>query len=334
LQSGDGATTNGASAEDIDVDAIRARCSEEVPVSAFYAALAERGLQYGPNFQAIQNVWRRDGEALGRIRLSEEQAVEAALYQAHPVLLDACLQVLGASVPVESELATGRGVYVPVGLQQICLHRPLPTQLWSHAQLGTTADADDTSGGPDSVVGDVRLYNEAGLLVAEVRGFRLQRLGGAVEAAMQAASQNQVTDAAKSERTAQAERAAAAPPAQESLRATNGVPANGKPAKQSATRQTVLAARPAERQALLEEYLGQHLARAMKVPVSKLDFHKPLEEQGFDSLMAIEVKYAVESELSIEIPVRNLIEKPTVASLAGQLSVLITGSEPVAVNSD
>jgi acyl carrier protein len=63
----------------------------------------------------------------------------------------------------------------------------------------------------------------------------------------------------------------------------------------------------------------------MKIPVSKLEIHKPLEDQGFDSLMAIEVKYAVESELEVEVPVRNLIEKPTVALLATELSDLLPG---------
>jgi hypothetical protein len=40
--------------------------------------------------------------------------------------------------------------------------------------------------------------------------------------------------------------------------------------------------------------------------------------------MAVELKYRVESELAIEVPVRNLVEKPTVAQLASQLLNLMT----------
>src|SRR5205085_6744856 len=35
----------------------------------FYERMQAHGLQYGPAFQGLEQIWRRDGEALGRLRL-------------------------------------------------------------------------------------------------------------------------------------------------------------------------------------------------------------------------------------------------------------------------
>jgi acyl transferase domain-containing protein len=312
------AQTEKATAPAVDLAEIRARCNDEIPVAAYYAALYERGLEYGPRFQGIQRLWRRDGEALGRIQLPDALEPDAALYRAHPALLDACLQVLGASLSAESAQALAHHVYIPVGLDSLRLYGPLPTQLWSHARLALDyLNGNGTA--PDSVAGDLQLLNDAGDVVAELSGFRLQRLGHVVQEAIQALQ----TSAARPASTP-APAAPTRPSANGKARPEPRVTvASVGPTQASATRRAILAAAPEDRIGLLETYLSQQVAKAMKVPVSKLDTQKPLEDQGFDSLMAIEVKYAVESELSIEIPVRNLIEKPTVASLAAQLNALL-----------
>lgn len=316
----------------VDLAEIRARCTDEVPVTTYYETLWARGLEYGPSFQGIQALQRCDGEALGRIELPEALHTEAALYQAHPALLDACLQVVGASVPADSSLATAGDVYIPTGMEEMHLYRPLPARLWSHAVLRATAgkatsEATDesTESAPDAFLADLQLLNEAGETVAEIAGFRLQRLARGVKEALQGRQRQAAQRATPTNGTVEP---AAAPAQKASPSSTNG---SGRSVG-GVTRRKVLAATPEERVALLSEHLGQQLAKAMKVPVSKLDFQKPLEEQGFDSLMAIEVKYAVESELAIEIPVRNLIDKPTVESLATQLNQLLPAEDVTAVS--
>lgn len=334
-----GSVTTGAEAasDTVDLTEVRARCGEDVPVAAYYEALWARGLEYGPSFQGIRELWRCDGEALGRIELPDALRTETAQYKAHPALLDACLQVVGASVPADSTLAAAGGVYIPTGMQELRLYSALGTHVWSHATLraaeGDSAGQEDDAS-PEAFLADVRLFDEAGHPVAEITGFRLQRLGRGVKEALES-RQRQAAQRAHSANGTHGATAQSAAPAKEANSPAEGrtrePAANGtQRAGGGATRRSVLAAPADERAALLAEYLGQQLAKAMKVPISKLDFQKPLEEQGFDSLMAIEVKYAVESELAIEIPVRNLIEKPTVESLAGQLSQLLPSEEATA----
>ncbi|GAB3838522.1 hotdog family protein [Dactylosporangium cerinum] len=60
-----------------------------VDVDGVYERLAESGFGYGPVFQGMQAVWRRDGEVFAEIALPEPAAEEAGLFAIHPALLDA-----------------------------------------------------------------------------------------------------------------------------------------------------------------------------------------------------------------------------------------------------
>jgi acyl transferase domain-containing protein/acyl-CoA synthetase (AMP-forming)/AMP-acid ligase II/acyl carrier protein len=169
-----------AQAEHVDIDAIRARCTEEVGVKDYYNRLAERGLEYGPKFQGIARLWRRDGEGLGHMRMPEGVETEAANHQLHPVVLDAALQLLGAAVPTEVMAAQGHQVFLPVHMDRVdVLDRPTP-DYWAHAVL----HADASSG--DNIEGDVMILDQRGKVVVQITGFKLRRLepemaGGAAE---------------------------------------------------------------------------------------------------------------------------------------------------------
>ena len=60
-------------------------------------------------------------------------------------------------------------------------------------------------------------------------------------------------------------------------------------------------------------------ARVMRLPSSTIDPHKPLVRQGLDSLMAIELRTIVERELQAELPVRLLMDLPSIDDLATHL---------------
>src|SRR5207244_12250209 len=56
----------------VDLDELRRAASEEVDGADLYRALRDAGLEYGPAFQSVTRVWRRDGEALGRLAVPPE----------------------------------------------------------------------------------------------------------------------------------------------------------------------------------------------------------------------------------------------------------------------
>nr|AQW44890.1 polyketide synthase [Corallococcus coralloides] len=152
------------------LDAIRERCGTRVAREAYYEALASRGVTYGPLFQGVQEVWRGRSEALGHVRLPERLAAKASAYRVHPVLLDACFQVVAAAVS-EEDVGAHSGPAVPVSLECLRIHERPGAEVFCHvrprvAQQGQGATLDF----------DLVLMDASGRLLVEALGLRMQRL--------------------------------------------------------------------------------------------------------------------------------------------------------------
>jgi acyl transferase domain-containing protein/NADPH:quinone reductase-like Zn-dependent oxidoreductase/acyl carrier protein len=151
--------------------AIRERCSDTLAAADFYKATAERGLVYGPSFQGLEELWRRDGEAIGRLRRTKTVQTEEAAYKIHPALLDACFQALAAALPAKDATTSEGATFLPVALDTLRLYDRPDGTLWSWARLALGAEANAATIG-----GDVLLLADDGRVVAEALGFSVQRL--------------------------------------------------------------------------------------------------------------------------------------------------------------
>jgi acyl carrier protein len=87
-----------------------------------------------------------------------------------------------------------------------------------------------------------------------------------------------------------------------------------------------LVATPPERQQMLENYLCDQLARVLQLPAGSIDTLKPLNNFGFDSLMALELLNRIETDLKVSIPMAQLLQGRTVAHLTGLLLDKLTGA--------
>ena len=158
-----------AASAEVDADAIRRRCPERIDGATFYAAHERRGNHWGAPFQALRELWRRDGEALAALSAPAEIGEGLAAHNFHPALLDACGQSLAATLPVEHGSVPGDDVFVLGGIDEIRFHAAAPAELISHAVLRP-------GGRGDSLTGDVRVADIQGRPVAELLGLRLQYL--------------------------------------------------------------------------------------------------------------------------------------------------------------
>jgi acyl transferase domain-containing protein/acyl carrier protein len=158
----------GGCAHDLaSLDTVRARCAEAVPVEEFYERLVEIGLDYGPTFRGVRELWRGAGEAVGLVEIDSERLAALDRYGAHPAVFDACLHVFGAAV--SSNDASAGEVYVPVGIERFQLFRALGARVWGAAALRPTS-SDGT------LVGDLHLFDDAGIVVACLSGLSLRRM--------------------------------------------------------------------------------------------------------------------------------------------------------------
>lgn len=150
---------------------IRARCTVNISQAEHYQTMQASGLSYGPCFQAISEIWRRDGEALGQLQLPADLHTDTASYRVHPVLLDAAFQIVAATLPRAEH---GSDPFLPVGIRSLRVHGKPGTQVWCHALLCSplTNDAQRHEA-------DLLLCDEAGRIVVEARGLQLQLLGAA-----------------------------------------------------------------------------------------------------------------------------------------------------------
>jgi 8-amino-7-oxononanoate synthase/malonyl CoA-acyl carrier protein transacylase len=145
-----------------DWETIRAACAQEISVADYYEQLQECGLDYGTAFQGIRQLWRGDGQALGKIRLQDLEASQVEAYTLHPALLDACLQVLGAAVTEDDQ-----DPFLPVGVEQLRIFTCEPlTEVWSHVQIRSREG--------QSLRVDLHLYSAAGERVADLEGLTLR----------------------------------------------------------------------------------------------------------------------------------------------------------------
>jgi acyl transferase domain-containing protein/acyl carrier protein len=87
--------TPGETPEPWSPEEVALRCTTELSVDEHYERLANAGLRYGPRFRALAELRSGERVALARVRLPEDVALGSE--PAHPVLLDACLQTVGAA---------------------------------------------------------------------------------------------------------------------------------------------------------------------------------------------------------------------------------------------
>ncbi len=81
----------------INIEQLKASCTTQFSVGQHYERMAQFGLNYGPAFQGITQIWRGRDEVLGEVILPDDMPEENQGFLIHPALLDACLQLLGAA---------------------------------------------------------------------------------------------------------------------------------------------------------------------------------------------------------------------------------------------
>lgn len=136
--------------------------------AAHYAAMRQRGLHYGPRFQGLAE-WREveSGEIIGKLQLTTSQSVDQRGQKLHPTLLDACFQLLFATLP---KYADKTRLYLPKHLASLQIYaqpkdnEPLYAQAKCHSLT------------PEGIVGDVLLVNSAGQLLAAAYGLHMQHI--------------------------------------------------------------------------------------------------------------------------------------------------------------
>ncbi|NKY54665.1 type I polyketide synthase [Nocardia flavorosea] len=126
----------------------------------FYAALASRGLQYGPAFRRVTAV-RAGRDAV--VATVDATIAAGSGHLAHPAVVDAAMQTVAL---LFAQDGLGEGAMVPVGVEAVRMYRELPEE------VTVVARRDPETGR----LADVRLLGADGTLCLHLIGVRLGAL--------------------------------------------------------------------------------------------------------------------------------------------------------------
>ncbi len=137
-----------------------------VAVDSYYQALSEQGLNYGPHFRTIQQLWQHDDQSLSHLQMTDTPRSNA--YCLHPTLLDGCFQTIGAAVKADVSL----GTYLPVGIDQLHFYRPLRSTGWCWVRLQPPEQKNGAT--VKTLKANVLIWDDTGSLAAQMTGMTLQ----------------------------------------------------------------------------------------------------------------------------------------------------------------
>ncbi len=143
--------------------------AEVVGIDDLYDDLAERGYEYGPIFQGMHKLWRRDREVFAEVALPEDQQTPASAFGIHPALLDAALHGIAVDL-LNDDRTAGSPIRLPFSWNGI---RVYSTGASSVRVCLSAAGPDALADGVSLVLGD-----EVGGLVASVDSLVTREVSG------------------------------------------------------------------------------------------------------------------------------------------------------------
>ncbi|MFM9607115.1 SDR family NAD(P)-dependent oxidoreductase [Streptomyces niveiscabiei] len=147
---------------DLDITGLRTRLGPGTAPDGNYRVAAEAGLDLGPAFQVLTDVFPGEREALAAFRC----ALPADGYRAHPTLLDGVLQA-GLFAGLHNGLQDD-ALMLPAAIDTVRLWHDPPAQGWVHARCREVS--------PFEASYDLTATDEHGRVVLEIEGCRLRRV--------------------------------------------------------------------------------------------------------------------------------------------------------------
>ncbi len=167
------------------LDEIKQRCmigNDSGP--GFYQMMQDRGMQFGPSVQWVDEIWFCEGEALARLRTPTKKEKDKACWlKMHPGILDACAQVFHAALskdiaPDMKYMVVKWEDFVSDGVES-------EGELWCHVSLNKNSAQDD------SIYGKFQLFDKNGKGVCQIQNSQMKGLSSDRMEALKAVGSSQ-----------------------------------------------------------------------------------------------------------------------------------------------
>ncbi len=141
----------------------------------FYQKVAERGLNYGAQYQVIDRLYRNDGCAFATSSLTASVLADADKYFLHPAIGDGSLQAMTGVVPLEDDGDYCPDLYLPVAIRRATRFAAVTGDV--HYLVKRTSQ--DTGPSPDQVEADIYIADADGNVLTLLEGVKIQKISSA-----------------------------------------------------------------------------------------------------------------------------------------------------------
>lgn len=147
-----------AEPEYIDLEEIRTRCAKVTHGKEAYPLFKSLGLDLGPSFQVLQDIFKNDDEILGELLIPEIRNNDFNDYLLHPSLVDGSFQ---AGMAAQLGAQTGE-MFVPYSIGEVEVLQPLKPKCFSYVKKVYD---------PGSKVSKVNVFivDEDGMILVKIR---------------------------------------------------------------------------------------------------------------------------------------------------------------------
>ncbi|MGO2374339.1 type I polyketide synthase [Pseudoalteromonas sp. KG3] len=162
----------------INLEQLLSECLGVLSVTELYALWKARGLHFGSDFQALEQVQQGEGLAIGKVTLPEsllggDTSLDTQGRRIHPAMLDLCLQVMFVNMFDPADKTDK--VWLPVSMKKVQVYGAANNTLWSVVKVVDTAEVSlDTQ----SLTLNILVCDDAGKVVASIEGLTAVRIAG------------------------------------------------------------------------------------------------------------------------------------------------------------
>jgi acyl transferase domain-containing protein/thioesterase domain-containing protein/acyl carrier protein len=141
---------NAMAAQKVDKAAIQLCCVNKFDSTELYQRLAKEGLEYGPAFQTIKEIYYNDNEIL----VSLTADIKDDRYQLYPAILDGALQSMAVILNQDGTVS------LPVGFDSITVYQPAISNCYAYITMDKSA---------------IQIFDDTGKVLAQIEGVHLQK---------------------------------------------------------------------------------------------------------------------------------------------------------------
>src|SRR5262249_49402851 len=138
----------------IPIEALKAQCAHREDGTAYYSRFRKYGLNYGPSFQTIQEIYINDSFALAKLKIPDGLKSDFGQFILHPSMIDGALQTVAS---LAEGLETGVP-HLPFALDEVDILHPVRQTCYAYAEFANSRE--QNRAGVRKF--NIRLLNESG----------------------------------------------------------------------------------------------------------------------------------------------------------------------------